>query len=201
MLTLAALSLIAGPAAEPPPDGWICRVSQVLASGARMDLVQSVEPSGSGFAVNAQLESGPDASGSPAWHWRWSLEPGDGLAEPRWLSVDVRLSKPDRKGRIRVDHASGRIDLPSTVPTLIRFGGKRATISIDDRSALRLLWASPRWRISVLDRKEIVRAAVEGVAPPRAEVEEAYRSLSASLAGKVAAPAEQCEEAGPDSNI
>lgn len=201
MLIWASLTLIAGVAEQTPSDPWFCRVSQHLASGARMDLVQSVGQPSSGFAVNVQLDSGSDRPGAPAQHWNWSLGPGEGLAEPKWLFVELPLTKADRKGRIRADHAGGSIHLPSTVPTLIRNNRTRATISIDDRSALRLLWASPGWRISVLDRQGSVRGAVEGIVPPRAEVEEAFRALSASLAGKVAAPAQHCEEAGPDSTI
>jgi hypothetical protein len=201
MLIRALLMLIAGPAEVAAPDGWFCRVSQPLASGWRMDLVQSVDQPGSGFAVHVQLHSGFDRSGTLAQHWHWSLAPGEGLAEPRGLFVHLRLTKVDRKGRIRADHAGGSIDLPSTLPTLFRTGRTRGSISVEDRSALRLLWASPGWRLSVLDRQGRVRGAAEGLAPPRAEVEEAFSALSASLAGMVAAPARHCEEAGPDSTI
>lgn len=197
----ALLMLIAGPAEESAPEGWFCRVSQPLASGARMDLFQAVGPGGASYPVQVNLDSGPDRPGAPDQSWTWTLQPGEDLAQPKALFVHLRLAKIDRKGRIRADHESGSIDLPSTMPTLIRDSRTRATIAIEDKSALRLLWASPAWRLSVLDRQGRVRGAVDGVVPPRGEVEGAFRALSASLAGMAAAPAQHCSEAGPDSTI
>lgn len=184
------------------PEGWHCYVREDLGAGAEIALSQSVDRSGS-YPIHIEVALRPDPSRPATQTWRWSpIDPGTGLAAPASLSLVMRVGKRDGKGSMRVEHDGGTIALPSPLRFFYRTGhGKDSAVSVEDRDALRALWESARWRVSLLDRRGRVRGAAVGALPGRAAIEEAYRRLSPALAAKAGDPATQCDELGDDAFI
>lgn len=196
MLGFAWISLIlVSPQQAVAPYGWGCEVKENLASGAHMDISQTVETPGlNTFPRIVHVEQRSLQFTEYGQSLKWTVRKSDeALGDPESLSLEIDLKKADWKGTIRLEHDDGSISLPS-IRILSGIDHGKALIYIQDDTALHALWQSSHWQISVLDRHGAVQYSVESALPRREDVTKAFFRLSSSLAGKVAAPDGQCDE-------
>lgn len=171
-------------AAEPTiaPNGWFCRVAEELDAGSRIDIVQHVEAPGARFPLEVDVSVRTRPHEQPDQNLRWILlEPNRDLSQPWALTLQVRLKTRDAKGTIHIVHDTGITVLPVTLRSLSQLTRHKASILIFDESALRHLWASTHWRLSIRDRHGREKGSVEGALPPRSAVEQAFAKLSQIL--------------------
>ncbi|MEO7690467.1 MAG: hypothetical protein ABIS51_14385 [Sphingomonas sp.] len=196
MLGFAWISLIlVSPQQAAAPYGWGCEVEENLVSGVHMGISQTVETPGlNTFPRIVHVERRSLQFTGYGQSLKWTVrEPEEALGDPESLSLEIDLKKADWKGAIRLDHDGGSMSLPP-IRILSEVHHGKASIFIQDDTALHALWQSSRWQIAVLDRHGAVQYSVESALPRSEDITKAFFRLSSSLARKVAAPEGQCDE-------